>query len=93
MQLAPWLLVASHAFPQAPQLLMVASEVSHPSESGAVLSQSAQPGAQPVYTHAGAAASVEATHDAPKLCVVSQTTSQAPQLVTEVFELSQPSAF
>jgi hypothetical protein len=41
---APWLLVVSQALPHAPQLPAVASEVSQPSVSAPLASQSAQPG-------------------------------------------------
>jgi hypothetical protein len=45
-QVPPKLCVVSHATPHAPQPA-AATGVSHPSVSGAVVSQSAQPGAQP----------------------------------------------
>jgi hypothetical protein len=45
---APVLCVVSHVFPQPPHPVVPVVLVSQPSRSGAVVSQSAQPGAQPV---------------------------------------------
>jgi hypothetical protein len=89
---APWLFVVSHFLPHAPQLPGVASDVSHPLVLTPLVSQSAQPGWQPVYWQTIAPPS-PVPHVAPKLCVVSQTLPQAPQLVVDVFELSQPFVF
>ena len=91
-QEAPWLSVVSHARPHAPQLAAVASEVSQPSVSAPLPLQSAHPGWQPVYWQTTAPPSV-VTQVAPRLCVVSHSFPQAPQLVVEVFELSQPFVF
>jgi hypothetical protein len=91
-QEAPWLSVVSHARPHAPQLAADASDVSQPSVSGPLVLQSAHPGWQPVYWQTMAPPSV-VTHLAPRLCVVSQTLPQAPQLMVEVFELSHPLVF
>jgi hypothetical protein len=66
LQLAPRLLVVSHALPHAPQLAAVDSDVSQPSVSGPEGSQSAQPGWQPLYWLV-IPASADATHVAPML--------------------------
>src|SRR5882672_8107183 len=89
MHEAPWLWLASQALPHAPQLAAVASDVSHPSVSVPEGSQSAQPGWQPLYWQTMAPASL-VTQVAPRLWVISQTLPHAPQLVVDVFELSQP---
>jgi hypothetical protein len=59
--------------------------VSQPSASGAVVLQSAQPGAHPEYSH------VVPLHAAPVLCVVSHVTPQPLQLVVVFVCVSQPS--
>lgn len=70
------LALGTHA-PLAQTFLPVAlRSVSQPFVSGAVLSQSAKPLAQPVYVHA------PAVQAAPMLCVASQATPHAPQLWT-----------
>jgi hypothetical protein len=82
---APTLLVVSHAAPHAPQLLVVSVGVSQPFVSGGVVLQSAKPALHPVYTH------VPATHDAPRLFVVSHVCPHAPQLLAEPpTNVSQP---
>jgi hypothetical protein len=75
LQLAPELCTMSHATPQALQLVVVLVGVSHPSRSGAVLTQSAQPELQPVYEH------VTPLQVAPTLSFVSQADPHAVQLV------------
>jgi len=73
-------------------LAAVASDVSHPSVSVPDALQSAQPGWQPLYWQTMAPASL-VTQVAPRLWVISQTLPHAPQLVVDVFELSQPFVF
>ena len=65
MQLAPRLRLESHAALQAPQLLVVFVGVSQPFVFGGVVTQSAYPAWQPVYSQ------VPPTHDAPMLWSVS----------------------
>ncbi len=79
----------SQAFPHPAQSLMVFSGVSQPSVLGASVLQSPNPGLHPVYSQVKPPPSA-ATHVAPTLLTVSQTTPHAPQLVGDVFDVSQP---
>ncbi len=84
LQAPPRLCVVSH---ELPQVLQVTADVgvSHPSRSGGVASQSAQPGAQAVYTH------VVPSQPAPLLWSVSHWFRQPPQCRVDVRDVSQPS--
>jgi hypothetical protein len=82
---APVLWVVSQVRPHALQFDVVSVCVSQPSESGAVLVQSAQPGLQPVYLQ------VVPSQVAPTLCVVSHVTPHALQLLIVFVLVSQPS--
>jgi hypothetical protein len=70
---APVLCAVSHATPQPPQFAVVDRLVSQPLASGAVVLQSAQPSAQPVYVH------TPLLHLSPALCVVSHAVAHDPQ--------------
>jgi hypothetical protein len=82
---APMLCSVSHVCPQAPHVVVEPVNVSHPSASGAVVLQSAQPVAQPEYSH------VVPLQVAPVLCIVSHEAPQALQLVVVLVAVSQPS--
>lgn len=82
---APVLCAVSQASPHALQFEVVSIGVSHPSESGAVVVQSAQPAVQPEYWH------VLPLHEAPELCVASHVTPHALQFVIAATFVSQPS--
>ncbi len=73
---------------EVPQALHVAlaTIVSQPSRSGAVVTQSAYPELQPVYWHV-----LPSSHEAPWLCVVSQALPHAPQLPGVASDVSHPS--
>jgi hypothetical protein len=79
LQLAPVLWAVSHFCPQPAQFVIDDSELSHPSVSGGVALQSAQPEAQPLYVQF----EMDETQIAPVLCTVSQLWPQPPQLEAE----------
>lgn len=77
------LCVVSHAAPHAPQFDVVFNGVSHPSMSGAVVTQSPWPGLQ-VYVH------FVPVHVSGLLFVVSQAAPHALQFDVVVIEVSHP---
>jgi hypothetical protein len=77
--------VVSQATPHAPHVLADESDDSHPSVSGVVVVQSAQPGAHPEYWH------VVPLHVAPTLWAMSQALPQPPQFAVDVVDDSHPS--
>jgi hypothetical protein len=85
LQVAPLLLVVSHAFPQPPQSVVVLVGVSQPLTFGALVTQSANPPAH-VYEHV-----VPLQVAVP--CAVSQTFPHPPQLDVELRAVSQPLVF
>jgi hypothetical protein len=81
---APLLFVVSHALPQPPQFVIVLTGLLHPSVSGGVVSQLANPTLQLVYLQ------VVPSHVAPLLRVVSHTLPQPVQLNGELSDDSHP---
>jgi hypothetical protein len=81
---APLLWTVSQVAPQPPQLAVDAVAVSQPFVSGALVSQSAHPGAQPVYWH------VVPLQVAPVLWLVSHESPQALQFAVVFVGVSQP---
>ena len=85
VQPAPVLRVVSQASPQPLQLVVVFSGVSQPLRSGAVVTQSPNPGLQLEYVQV-----VPELQAAPLLLTVSQTLPQPVQLVAVAVDVSQP---
>ncbi len=84
-QVGALLLVVSQDVPHALHVLDAAM-VSQPFVSGGVVSQSANPGLQPVYVQV-----TPSLHVAPRLLVVSHALPHAPQLAAVDSEVSHPS--